>query len=99
MVCPFLTAHYREVCRQKGVEFTNVYDIGFLQNILLFFNVGPFSQHSIWTVLTPWRIEPYSDGWHFSKKIGGQGRHSGVDPEEELTDDEIERDEAHPLAK
>ena len=91
--------HYREVCRRKGTDFNNVYDIGFHQNLLLFFNLGTFSRYSIWTLLVPRRIEPYSDGWHFSKKLGGLGRHSGVDPDEELTDDEIERDEAHPLAK
>lgn len=92
-------AHYREICKQKGRTFSNVYDIGFLYNIMLFFNVGPFSPHSFWTLFAPWRIEPYSDGWHFAKKIGMAGRHEGLDPNEELTDDEIERDDAHPLAK
>lgn len=90
--------HYREVCRRKGVEFSNVYDIGFLQNICLFFNVGPGSNRSYWTLFAPWRIEPYSDGWHFSKRLGVQGRHVGLEPEEELTDDEVERDDAHPMA-
>jgi hypothetical protein len=91
--------HYREVCRRKGVGFTNVYDIGFTQNLCLFFNVGTLSSHSIWVAMAPWRIEPYSDGWHYSKRLGIQGRHVGLEPEEELTDDEIERDDAHPMAK
>ncbi|UZJ54960.1 hypothetical protein CBS101457_004280 [Exobasidium rhododendri] len=92
-------AHYREVCRRKGVTFNNVYDIGFFHNILLFFNLGPHATYPFWTLLAPWRIEPSSDGWHFSKKLGGQGKHSGLAPDEELTDDEVERDDAHPLAQ
>lgn len=93
-------SHYRELAQQKGKPFTNVYDIGFWHNVLLFFNAGTAaSPHSLCSILAPWRIEPYSDGWHFAKKIGQAGRHVGIDPEEELTDDEVERDEAHPLAK
>jgi palmitoyltransferase len=89
--------HYRQLCRQRGVEFTNIYDVGFFHNILLFFNIGPYSSHSVWSLFALWRIEPYSDGWHFSKRIGGQ--HSGLAPDEELTDDEWEREEGgHPLA-
>lgn len=64
---------------------------------MLFFNIGPYSRHSNWTILAPWRIEPYSDGWHFSKILGGHGGHSGLEPEEELTDDEVDRDDVHPL--
>lgn len=91
--------HYRELSKRKGLSFSNVYDIGFLHNLALYFNVGPFSHHSILSIFAPWRIEPYSDGWHFAKKMGMSGRHEGVNPEEELTDDEVERDDAHPLAK
>lgn len=91
--------HYREVSKRKGLSFSNVYDLGFMHNLALYFNLGPFSHHSIFSILAPWRIEPYSDGWHFAKKMGMSGRHEGVNPEEELTDDEVERDDAHPLAK
>ncbi|PWN34356.1 zf-DHHC-domain-containing protein [Meira miltonrushii] len=91
--------HYRELSKRKGLSFSNVYDLGFMHNLALYFNIGPFSHHSIFTILAPWRIEPYSDGWHFAKKMGMSGRHEGVNPEEELTDDEVERDDAHPLAK
>jgi palmitoyltransferase len=90
--------HYRELCKRKGLPFSNVYDIGFVHNILLFFNVGPYSSNSYLSILAPWRVEPYSDGWHYAKKMGMSGRHEGVDPNEELTDDEVEREDGHPMA-
>lgn len=62
--------------------------------MLLFFNVGPFSTHSYWSIAAPWRIEPYTDGWHFAKRIGQLGRHTGIDDVEELTDEETEENSA-----
>lgn len=88
-------AHYREVCRRKNVAFTNVYDVGFLHNLELYFNVGAQSRHGYLSILAPWRIEPYSDGWHWAKTMGMglAGRHEGISPDDELTDDEEQAQE------
>ncbi|PWN45842.1 zf-DHHC-domain-containing protein [Ceraceosorus guamensis] len=91
-------SHYREVAKQREERFVNVYDVGAWRNLQLFWNVGPGSRHGWLSVLAPWRIQPYSDGWHWAKRRGLLGRHAGIEKEEELTDDEVARDDAHPLA-
>lgn len=55
-------------------SFTNVYDVGRWRNIQLFFNIGPNSGNGAWTLFVPWRIQPYSDGWHWAKQRGLMGR-------------------------
>ncbi|KAE8225254.1 hypothetical protein CF326_g7898 [Tilletia indica] len=80
--------YYRKLARRRGQRFLNVYDVGFMRNLLLFFSLGPGSPHSFVTIFMPLRIPPYSDGWHWAKRRGLGGRHAGIVPVEELTDDE-----------
>ncbi|KAJ1023573.1 hypothetical protein NDA16_003190 [Ustilago loliicola] len=83
-------AHYRELAKKRGQEFINVYDIGWRRNLELFFNVGPGSPYGWHTILLPMRVPPYSDGWHFAKRRGLNGKHAGIDLQEQLTDEEFE---------
>ena len=39
----YTAAHYRELASKRGVEFINVYDVGWRRNLQLFFNIGPDS--------------------------------------------------------
>ncbi|KAK0519270.1 hypothetical protein OC835_007581 [Tilletia horrida] len=82
--------YYRKLAKRRGQRFINVYDVGFFRNLALFFSLGPGSPHSFITVFLPLRIPPYSDGWHWAKRRGLGGRHAGIVPVEELTDDEGE---------
>ncbi|KAL9938603.1 hypothetical protein V8E36_002322 [Tilletia maclaganii] len=84
--------YYRKLAKRRGQQFVNVYDVGFFRNIQLFFSLGPGSPHSFITVFLPLRIPPYSNGWHWAKRRGLGGRHAGIVPVEELTDDEGEAD-------
>ncbi|KAN0064581.1 hypothetical protein ACQY0O_002209 [Thecaphora frezii] len=88
-------AYYRQVASKRGQDFINVYNVGGLKNLQLFFNVGPGSPHGYHTILLPKRIPPYSDGWHWAKKRGLAGRHAGVKPGEELTDEEVDHQDEH----
>lgn len=36
-----LTAHYQKIANSRGTNFVNVYDLGILRNLQIFFNVGP----------------------------------------------------------
>ncbi|WFD32076.1 protein S-acyltransferase [Malassezia sp. CBS 17886] len=83
-------SHYRSVAKERNESFTNVYNLGLVRNLQLFFNVGPGTANSYWTLFLPVRIAPYSDGWHWAKRAGMAGRHGGIHVEEELTDDEGE---------
>ncbi|SNX85423.1 uncharacterized protein MEPE_04132 [Melanopsichium pennsylvanicum] len=83
-------AHYRELAKKRGQEFINVYDIGWRRNIELFFNVGPGSPFGWYTMLLPMRVPPYSDGWHFAKRRGLNGKHAGIELQEQLTDEEFD---------
>ncbi|EST04826.1 Zinc finger, DHHC-type, palmitoyltransferase [Kalmanozyma brasiliensis GHG001] len=83
-------AHYRELASRRGQEFINVYDVGWRRNIELFFNVGPGSPYRWYTILLPIRVPPYSDGWHFAKRRGLNGKHAGIELQEQLTDEEFE---------
>ena len=82
--------HYRELAKKRGQEFVNVYDVGTITNLQLFFNVGPGSQYGWWTVLLPMKVPPYSDGWHFAKRRGLGGKHAGIELQEQLTDEEFD---------
>ncbi|CAD6909088.1 unnamed protein product [Tilletia laevis] len=88
--------YYRKLARRRGQRFMNVYDVGFMRNLLLFFSLGPGSPHSFITIFLPLRIPPYSDGWHYAKRRGLGGRHAGIVPVEELTDDEGETEDSSP---
>ncbi|RPD72440.1 hypothetical protein L226DRAFT_467107 [Lentinus tigrinus ALCF2SS1-7] len=79
---------YRRVARDRGETFVNCYDLGYLKNLQLFFNVGP-GGYPYYTLLLPLRIEPYTDGWSWARKQGYDA-HRGVRPGEELTDDDEE---------
>lgn len=81
-------SHYRKMAKKRNDCFVNVYDLGYLRNLQIFFNVGPGLKYGYYTLLLPLRIEPYSDGWHWAKSAGLAGRHLGIEKEEEFTDDE-----------
>lgn len=42
------------------------------------------------------RIPPYSDGWHYAKRRGLNGKHAGIELQEQLTDEEFEDDHYDP---
>lgn len=86
-------AHYRELAKKRGQEFINVYDVGRMRNLQLFFNVGTDSPYPYYTILLPVQIPPYSDGWHWAKRRGLSGKHAGIAAEEQLTDEEFEQED------
>lgn len=81
-------AHYRTMAKERDQAFVNVYNLGWLRNLQLFFNVGPGMSYPYYTLLLPRRIEPYSDGWYWAKRSGHRGRHTGIAAEDEFTDDD-----------
>lgn len=83
-------AHYRKMAKERNDRFVNVYDMGRLRNLQIFFNVGRGLKYGYYTLLLPCRIEPYSDGWRYAKSPGLLGRHMGIKQEEEFTDDDGE---------
>ncbi|KAH8074796.1 DHHC palmitoyltransferase-domain-containing protein [Cristinia sonorae] len=80
--------HYRKVAKGRGEDFVNSYDLGKRKNLELFFNVGK-DGYPLWTLLFPFRVEPYTDG-HSWARTQGLERHKGVRIGEELTDEEEE---------
>ncbi|TFK49789.1 zf-DHHC-domain-containing protein [Heliocybe sulcata] len=80
--------HYRKVAEERGETFVNSYDLGKRKNLELFFNVGR-DGYPLYTLLLPFRIEPYTDGWSWARREGYE-RHRGVREGEELTDEEDE---------
>ncbi|WFD44847.1 protein S-acyltransferase [Malassezia psittaci] len=81
-------AHYRSMAKERKEQFINVYDLGWVRNLQIFFNTGRGLDYGFYTLLLPQRIEPYSDGWHFAKNPRLSGSHSGISREEEFTDDD-----------
>jgi len=81
---------YRRKAKQRGETFVNCYDLGKIQNLRLFFNVGD-GGYPLYTLLLPLRAHPYSDGRSWARKEGYL-RHHGVRQGEELTDEEGEDD-------
>ena len=81
-------AHYRSMAKERKERFINVYDMGWVRNLQIFFNTGRGLDYGFYTLLLPQRIEPYSDGWHFAKNPRLSGCHSVISREEEFTDDE-----------
>ncbi|KAI0787365.1 DHHC palmitoyltransferase-domain-containing protein [Fomes fomentarius] len=79
---------YRRVARDRGESFVNCYDLGYLKNLQLFFNVGS-DGYPYYTLLLPLRIEPYTDGRSWARRPGFE-QHQGLRPGEELTDEDEE---------
>ncbi|TCD60661.1 hypothetical protein EIP91_009721 [Steccherinum ochraceum] len=78
--------HYRKIAKRRGEDFVNSYDLGKRKNLELYFNVGK-DGYPLWTLLFPFRAEPYTDGYSWARPKGLE-RHKGVRVGEELTDDE-----------
>lgn len=81
---------YRKIAKDRGEAFVNSYDLGKRKNLALFFNVGRH-RYPPYTLILPFRIMPYSDGFSWARRDGLQ-RHHGVREGEELTD-EFDEDE------
>lgn len=80
--------NYRKMAKERNDTFQNVYDLGSIRNLQIFFNVGPGMAYQYYTLFLPIHIEPYSDGWHWAKRKGFGGHHMGISRDEEFTDDE-----------
>ncbi|KAF9069422.1 zf-DHHC-domain-containing protein [Rhodocollybia butyracea] len=79
---------YGRIAKSRGEAFVNSYDLGKLNNLKLFFNVGS-SGYPIYTLFVPFRILPYTDGRSWARREG-LSRHRGIRRGEELTDEEDE---------
>ncbi|KZT00941.1 zf-DHHC-domain-containing protein [Laetiporus sulphureus 93-53] len=82
---------YRTMAKGRGETFVNSYDLGKRRNLELFFNVGQ-DGYPLYTLLFPFRIEPYTDGRAWARRPGLE-RHRGVQEGEELTDDDDDDEE------
>ncbi|KAL0953314.1 hypothetical protein HGRIS_004561 [Hohenbuehelia grisea] len=80
--------HYRSVAKGRGEAFVNSYDLGKLQNLIYFFNVGE-DGYPLYTLALPLRVPPYTDGRSWARREGYESHH-GVRQGEELTDEEDE---------
>lgn len=81
---------YRTLVSGRGETFVNSYDLGKRKNLELFFNIGK-DGYPIYTLLFPFRIEPYTDGRAWARRPGYE-RHGGLRAGEELTDEEEDAD-------
>ncbi|KAF8150156.1 DHHC palmitoyltransferase-domain-containing protein [Crassisporium funariophilum] len=77
---------YRRKAKQRNEVFVNSYDLGKRKNIEFFFNIGE-GGYSLYTLLLPLRINPYTDGFSWARRDGYE-RHHGLRQGEELTDDD-----------
>ncbi|KAH9481150.1 Palmitoyltransferase ZDHHC16B [Psilocybe cubensis] len=77
---------YRKKAKARNEEFVNSYDVGKKKNLAFFFNLGD-SGYSLWTLILPLRINPYTDGFSWARRDGYE-RHQGIRQGEELTDEE-----------
>jgi len=75
---------YRKIARSRGQEFVNSYDLGAKKNLALFFNIGS-GGYPWYTLIFPFRIPPYTDGYHWARRQG-HASHGGIEEGEELTD-------------
>jgi len=78
--------HYSKIAASRGESFQNSYDLGKLNNLELFFNIG-IDGYPIYTLFLPFRVPPYTDGRSWARRPGLE-RHHGVRVGEELTDEE-----------
>ncbi|WVQ75214.1 hypothetical protein IAR50_004826 [Cryptococcus sp. DSM 104548] len=53
--------------KKEGLIYLNPYDLGRRRNLELFFNIGP-GGYSPYTLLFPFLIPPYSNGWAFPRR-------------------------------
>jgi len=75
---------YRKIAKSRGREFVNSYDLGVKKNLALFFNIGE-DRYPWYTLVFPFRIPPYTDGYHWARRQGHVS-HGGIEEGEELTD-------------
>ncbi|KAF9510519.1 hypothetical protein BS47DRAFT_64846 [Hydnum rufescens UP504] len=81
-------ARYVKVASQRGTEFVNSFDLGWKKTWCCFLiSVGQDSEYSSWTLFLPVRCSPYTDGWSWARRPG-MSRHSGINDEDELTDED-----------
>ncbi|KAI0272925.1 zf-DHHC-domain-containing protein [Russula aff. rugulosa BPL654] len=78
--------YYRKVASSRGETFQNSYDLGKMNNLRLFFNVG-IGGYPIYTLFLPLRVPPYTDGHSWARRQG-LDRHHGIQVGEEFTDEE-----------
>ncbi|PAV16398.1 zf-DHHC-domain-containing [Pyrrhoderma noxium] len=60
---------YRKVAESRGETFINCFDLGKLENLQLFFSIGP-GGYPYWTLLFPFRVIPYTDGRSWARRPG-----------------------------
>ncbi|KAL5504424.1 hypothetical protein ACEPAH_8499 [Sanghuangporus vaninii] len=77
---------YRKTAKERGQTFENSYDLGKLKNLELFFNTGS-DGYPYYTLFVPLRVMPYTDGRAWARRPGYDS-HKGIQPGEELTDDD-----------
>ncbi|KAG6899668.1 hypothetical protein C0993_008128 [Termitomyces sp. T159_Od127] len=77
---------YTKKANSRGETFINSYDLGRIQNLKLFFNIGD-AGYPFYTLLIPFRIMPYTDGRSWARREG-YNRHHGIRHGEELTDED-----------
>ncbi|TRM66858.1 DHHC palmitoyltransferase-domain-containing protein [Schizophyllum amplum] len=73
---------------RKKRFFDNSYHLGWRTNLKLFFNVGACGEYPWYTLLLPLIVEPYTNGYEWARKPGCERGHLGIEPGEELTDED-----------
>ncbi|CAO1637631.1 unnamed protein product [Parajaminaea phylloscopi] len=96
--------HYTRLAARRGRKFANVYDLGSRSANLGLFLCAPGNDEGglrrrgavlRWlSAIYPRHRAPYSDGWHWAKRRGLGGVNAGIVEDEELTDDEVDRDDS-----
>ncbi|KAG9015530.1 hypothetical protein FRB94_000135 [Tulasnella sp. JGI-2019a] len=79
-------SRYKDICKHRGTEFVNSYDLGPIRNLAVFFNVTS-SGYPLYSLLLPFRVPPYSDGVAWARRPGHTA-HEGIDEADEFTDEE-----------
>lgn len=82
---------YRRKAKARGETFINSYNLGTWKNAQLFFNVWE-NGYPLYTLILPFRINPYTDGRSWARREG-HDRHHGLRQGEELTDQEDDADD------
>ncbi|KAG8865122.1 hypothetical protein FRB96_000011 [Tulasnella sp. 330] len=73
-------SRYKDICKNRGTDFINSYDLGPRRNLAVFFNVVPSGY-----MLLPFRVPPYTDGVAWARRPGLVA-HEGIDEADEFTD-------------
>ncbi|KAF8316764.1 zf-DHHC-domain-containing protein [Clavulina sp. PMI_390] len=79
---------YSKIAKSRGTTFINSFDLGRRRNLELVFNLGP-GGFPWWTLLLPYKVPPYTDGWSWARQ-NGMTAHAGISIDDELTDDDGE---------